>query len=309
MSDSARFAAGAQRLLETYRANPTPSARVLIVTLFGDAIVPHAEDAWLGSLAALLEPLGITDRLVRTSVRRLVAEGLLINRQEGRRSFYSVHPGARSTFWRAEQRIYRSHVPAWDGQWTLAIIDADTEADTRQAIRRDLGWMGLGPLTPTVLVSPTLQPEEVIEQLDPAQRPHLLVTKSTVQGTGATMTDQELVAQASPLSQLRADYEDFIDRYGGLAESAEGASDVDPSAAFAIRSLMVSDYRRIVLADPGLPDELVPDDWPERTAAEVATQLYRALLGPSDMQLTATCITGAGALELNRGAYATRFAG
>ena len=291
MSKPASFSTGAARLLEAYAADPTPSTRVLIVTLFGDAIVPHAGEAWLGSLSRLLEPLGITDRLVRTSVRRLVAEGLLINRQEGRRSFYSVHPNARSTFWRAEQRIYRSYPPVWDGRWTLAIIDADTEADTRQAIRRRLGWMGFGALTPTVLASPTLQPEEIIEELDSRHRSLLVLTRSTVDGTAETISDDQIVERILP-----------------LAHSVVDACGIDAATAFAVRSLMVSDYRRIVLADPGLPDELVPAEWPERRAADVAARLYRSLVGPSDQQLAAACITSAGSLVLQPEAYANRFA-
>ncbi len=309
MSEPARFSTGAARLLEGYAADPTPSARVLIVTLFGDAIVPHAEDAWLGSLSQLLHPLGITDRLVRTSVRRLVAEGLLINRQEGRRSYYSVHPDARSSFWRAEQRIYRSQPPAWDGQWTIAIIDAETEAESRQAIRRDLSWLGFGALTPTVLISPTLQPRETIVELDPKYRRLLALTRSTVDGTSGTITNQQLVERTLPLARLKADYEDFTTRYGGLAESVGAAGEIKPDTAFAVRSLMVSDYRRIVLADPGIPEELVPAGWPERRAFEVAAQLYRALIGPSDERLAATCVTGAGPLALHPEAYASRFAG
>ena len=307
MSESADFAGAAARLLEQYAADPTPSTRVLIVTLFGDAIVPHAEDAWLGSISQLLHPLGITDRLVRTSVRRLVAEGVLTNRQEGRRSFYSVHPKAQATFWRAEQRIYRSKPPVWDGQWTLAILDGDADAGARQTVRRHLGWMGFGALTPTVLASPTLQPHEVIEELSPKYRPLLILTRSTVDGTAETITDEQMVERTLPLDRLKADYEAFIHRYGDLANALLDEAEIDPATAFAMRSLMVSDYRRIVLADPGLPDELVPPGWPERRAAHIAARLYRSLVGPSDTQLAAVCVTGTGSIILRAEAYANRF--
>ena len=85
-------------------------------------------------------------------------------------------------------------------------------------------------------------------------------------------------------------------------------ADIDPATAFAMRSLMVSDYRRIVLADPGLPDELVPPGWPERRAAHIAARLYRSLVGPSDSQLAAVCVTGTGSIILRAEAYANRFA-
>ncbi len=307
MNVTVDFSADAADLLGDYAADPTPSARVLIVTVFGDAIVPHAEGTWLGSLSQLLEPLSITDRLVRTSVRRLVEERLLVNRQEGRRSFYSVHPEARSTFWRAEQRIYRSHTPAWDGQWTLAILDSETEADTRQTIRQSLEGLGLGQLTPTTFASPTLLPADVISVLQPDHRGSVALTRSTIDGTEGTLTSEGLLARTAPLERLAADYEGFVDRYRALADSAATSPAIDPALAFAVRSLMVSDYRRIVLADPGVPAELVPTSWPERRAADVAGRLYRLLVAPSDERLSTVGVTIDGPLVLRDGAYDTRF--
>jgi phenylacetic acid degradation operon negative regulatory protein len=49
-----------------------PPARSLLVTVFGDSVAPHGGRAWLGSLIGLLAPFGISERLVRTSVYRLV---------------------------------------------------------------------------------------------------------------------------------------------------------------------------------------------------------------------------------------------
>ena len=46
-----------------------PRSKSLVMTIFGDAIAPHGGRLWLGSLIELVAPLGVTDRLVRTSVR------------------------------------------------------------------------------------------------------------------------------------------------------------------------------------------------------------------------------------------------
>ncbi|WP_229507771.1 hypothetical protein [Massilia sp. Dwa41.01b] len=60
-----------------------PRSKSLVMTVMGDAIAPHGGAAWLGSLIELLAPLGVTDRLVRTSVFRLVQEGWLTASREG----------------------------------------------------------------------------------------------------------------------------------------------------------------------------------------------------------------------------------
>ena len=49
-------------------------SKSMVMTVMGDAIAPHGGAVWLGSLIELLAPLGVTDRLVRTSVFRLVQE-------------------------------------------------------------------------------------------------------------------------------------------------------------------------------------------------------------------------------------------
>jgi len=46
-------------------------ASSLIVTIFGDAVLPRGGRVWLGSLIRLLEPMQLNERLVRTSVFRL----------------------------------------------------------------------------------------------------------------------------------------------------------------------------------------------------------------------------------------------
>jgi phenylacetic acid degradation operon negative regulatory protein len=48
-----------------------PRAKSLLVTVWGDAIAPHGAGIWLGSLIQLVAPLGLNERLVRTSVLRL----------------------------------------------------------------------------------------------------------------------------------------------------------------------------------------------------------------------------------------------
>jgi DNA-binding transcriptional regulator PaaX len=55
-------------------------ANSLIITVYGDMIAPHGGSVWLGSFINLVKPLGINDRLVRTSVFRLSKDGWLESR-------------------------------------------------------------------------------------------------------------------------------------------------------------------------------------------------------------------------------------
>ena len=92
-------------------------ANSLIITVYGDFIAPHGGTIWLGSLVRLVEPLGLNERMVRTSVYRLSQEQWLASRQIGRRSFYSLTASGRRRFEQAYRRIYFEHREEWNGEW------------------------------------------------------------------------------------------------------------------------------------------------------------------------------------------------
>ena len=94
----------AGRHLEHLLASRPPRAKSLVVTVFGDAILPHGGTVWVGSLIRLLGPFGVSERGVRTAVQRLTVEGWLSNRSVGRRSDYTPTP---------ESRKYHLAAAAW----------------------------------------------------------------------------------------------------------------------------------------------------------------------------------------------------
>ena len=65
------------RFLSRLIKSDPPRAKSLCVSLLGDALAPHGGAIWLGDLIELLAPLGINERLLRTSVFRLVAQNWL----------------------------------------------------------------------------------------------------------------------------------------------------------------------------------------------------------------------------------------
>ena len=72
------------------------SARSVLVTVFGDTIAPLGGRVWLSDLFDLLAPFPFTERLVRTSMSRLVAEGWCVPEKVDRRSRYDLTDTAAS---------------------------------------------------------------------------------------------------------------------------------------------------------------------------------------------------------------------
>src|SRR3546814_17342309 len=79
-----------QRLSHALLERDPPRAKSLCVTLLGDAIGPHGGSIWLSDLIELVTPLGINERLLRTSVFRLVAQDWLQTERHGRRTMYRL---------------------------------------------------------------------------------------------------------------------------------------------------------------------------------------------------------------------------
>jgi phenylacetic acid degradation operon negative regulatory protein len=278
-----------------------------LVTVFGDAVLPHGRAIWLGSLTELLEPLGINDRLVRTSLRRLVGEGLVLGEGLGRRSYYKVHPDAEATFARAETRIYLAGHPKWDGQWTVAVLDpSSSTSDQRRAIRRQLTWAGMGQVTPTVFASPTVAVADVEAASAGLQGAPVIITRGPM-AAGQSSTQRQLAERIAPLDELHGACTALIDRFGPLAAALEAdAAPLDPGDAFLARTLLINEHRRIALRAVPLPAELHSDDWIGERAFDLVASIYRVLRQPSERRLTEVW-EGSEPLQPVAAAYQRRF--
>lgn len=267
-----------------------PSARNLLVTVFGDALLPHGDDTSISvrALSRLLAGFGVNERLVRTSLTRLVNDGLLTTRSQGRRSYYSVAPGALDLFRQADHRIYRGTADEWDGSWTIVVIDG-TEATARRraVLRQELAWAGLGVVGPNVMASPIVDAEAAARVVSHVGGfANVLVSRSSVVEGDGTLGADELAHRVAALEEIAAHYARFIDRYAAYpSEPLEG---VAPDLAFKLRMLLVAEFRRIALTDPQLPARLLPADWIGDRARRLAGGIYAAVAARSERFLMLT---------------------
>lgn len=258
------------------RRRPT-RAGSLIVTVFGDAISQHGNTVGLVSLINALEPLGLNARQLRTAVFRLVQEGWLRARQKGRRSYYSLTETGVRHFARAARRIYAAHRPEWDGRWTL-VIPTRVPAREREALKRELLWLGYGAMTPGVFAHPTGDRRSLDETLQERR----LTDKVIVLGaeTGDAVSAEGMKALSRDcwgLDHVAARYGRFLGTFRPALQSLRRVKEPDPARCFQLRTLLIHEYRRILLHDTDLPDELLPADWPGRAAVNLTATLYRLL--------------------------------
>jgi len=270
-----------RRILESLKAEPSRTWSI-IITVYGDAIVPRGGSLWLGTLSAFLHALGIGDGVVRTAMSRLAADGWLERSRIGRNSFYRLAERGRETFRTATEHIYNAHPPPPGSGFVLVLPG---NGDDRDAARSALQAAGFGSAAPGVWVAPAgaAIPPEAGDAL-------------RLDATADAETRRRLAAQSWPLDQTAGAYRRFLAEFEPLRAAliAGGAlSDLD---SFIARILLIHAWRRIVLRDPVLPADLLPPDWPGTAARTLCADLYHRLLPASEHWLDANGQAEGGAL-------------
>ncbi len=283
-------------------SRPDISARSVLVTIFGDSVVPAGGEIWLGDLIELCRQFGFNDRLVRTSMFRLSADGWFETERVGRRSRYRLTPWARAEFAEAEARIYGGPPPHWDGQWTLVFLDNDVvDRSAAESLRSTLGWHGFAAVSGGVMAIPGFEPLRVSQLAERAGISVAVPVASARFDHLASLVEVGWLSDAFGLDPVADRYDELIRRYQGLADvDAQQLSDEE---AFGWRTMLVHDLRRTRLADPDLPAEVLPPTWPAPSARALAATVYRGLSAGAERWIAAT--TG---LPLDPAVARTRFA-
>jgi len=257
------------RIVEQLKREPSRTGSI-VITVFGDAIVPRGGSVWLGTLLAFFETLDVDASVVRTAMSRLTADGWFERERVGRNSFYRLVKKGRLTFDIATKHIYDPPASDWTGRFELLLIG---NGGDRDAARDALKNAGFGSPLPGAWVAPSGVP--VPEEASGAIR--LEVSAEDDSG-------RRLLSESWPLERTGDAYLKFMKTFEPLRASLarDMLSDAD---AFTARILLIHHYRRVVLRDPLLPITLLPKDWPGRAARTLCGEIYRALLPVSEQWL------------------------
>jgi phenylacetic acid degradation operon negative regulatory protein len=254
-----------------------------------------------------MDNFGISERLVRTSVFRLVQEGWLQSSQIGRRSYYSLSDEGRERFEQATHKIYGEPLAGWNGEWCLVLL-SKLDGAAKETVRKELGWLGFGALSTSVVAHPAPDMGDVDATLR-----RLDVADDLVVMSGQTIrneTGMRELAQASwNLDDIDERYENFVKRFRPLIAAYGKNAVVSPQTAFLVRTLLIQEYRKVLLRDPQLPAELLPSNWHGTAAYQLCRNLYRAVYSHADEYLTDAMETADGPLPPPDKRFMARFGG
>lgn len=296
-------------LIGEFRARPTLRAGSLIVTIFGDAIAPRGGTVWIGSLIKALSDFGISERLVRTSVFRLTRDDWLDVDQVGRRSYYSLTSNGVVEFEQATVRIYGDPRQSWEGDWCLALL-AGLDGDQKEAIRKELAWLGFGAISANLLAHPKPPSSELETVLrDAGLGDQVVLMRGTTLDRKQDNALRALVHRRWNLDEIDQRYGAFVEQFRPVFRAVQRTKQADPRLAFQIRTLLVQEYRRILLRDPLLPAELLPAAWNGTAAYQLCRNLYGAVYAAADAFMSDNFETADGPLPPPAPEFYRRFGG
>jgi ring-1,2-phenylacetyl-CoA epoxidase subunit PaaA len=248
---------------------PVGSARALLLTILGDAVLPTGGSAWLATLTTVAGDLGIQPAATRQALRRLVVQDLVVPQRHGRRARYELTATGRRRLEEAAERIYLRRPLTWDGRWHL--LSWPRGGGASPALRRELGWLGYGQLDDGTWCCPW----DLGTRLDAALAKHDADRAAHRFTAALDGDDHELADQAYDLRALRAAHRSFL----AVAEAPEAPA--DDRAALIARLSLVHRWRKLLFLDPGLPSELLPADWLGDRAGAAFVTAYRAVEAPA----------------------------
>jgi phenylacetic acid degradation operon negative regulatory protein len=268
-------------------------ARSALFDLYGDHLRARGARAPVAALVRLLAPLGVHPPAVRTAVSRMVRQGWLEPVRLDGQPGYALTSRARRRLDDAAARIYRTAPDGtpvgagaegsgdWDRHWHLGILREVPNARRREQLASQLAFLGWAPLSDGAWVG--LRNDAEVDQI-------LGMEGIAADRFLAPVDDGavEFARRVWRLDELGASYDAWLIEAKALVDGA--GEDTTDEQAFAVRSELVHEWRKFLFRDPGLPAELLPDDW-AGTRAAAFFDFHAERLSPAAGRFVDDCLT------------------
>lgn len=224
------------------------STTSLLRTMIGLYLRRLDEGIASGDLVRLLGDLGVPAGPARTAITRVKQKGLLRSRPGG----YALAPDAIPMLERGDRRIFEIRRMQPGDRWCLVSATVpESRRDLRHQLRRRLPFLGAGSVSAALWIAPGYLDAE-IEQLLAELGARRYATLFRTDDPRPPVPLADAVASWWDLAALRAEHLRFQD----------SVADLDRSAPFAAYVRLIDSWRVLPYVDPGLPDGLLPSDWP-----------------------------------------------
>lgn len=264
-------------------ANGTINTRSMIFTLYGDYIRHYGNEIWIGSLIRLFEEFGHNGQSVRAAISRMSKQGWIQARKEGNKSYYFLTERGESRMEEAANRIFKLKPQSWDGQWRVLMYNIPEEKrNIRDELRKELVWSGFGTMAASCWISPNNLDKElyaIIEKYDIEPYIHFFLANYD-----GPQKDKSLIEECWDMEVINQKYQQFITTYSAACVVAKDKlknKEMTEAECFVERTKLVHEYRKFLFVDPGLPEELLPEEWLGTQASNLFQDYYKTLAEPA----------------------------
>lgn len=233
--------------------------QTLMLNLLGRYLLGRAAAVSAASIIEVFARVGVGEHAARSTLARMVNRGILTRQRHGRSVYFGLTAQAERILQDGEDRIWRQGAVNrdWNGYWTLLGFSLpESWQRQRHELRSQLTWAGFGPLFNGLWIAPG--------QVDVAELVGSLGLESHVKAFHARTvpgTDVAAMAQETwDLEAVAARYRSFLHRWRDPDTPARRG---DPLAA---KLLLACDWLQVIRADPRLPADHLPPDWPAAEA-------------------------------------------
>lgn len=283
----------------------------LVITVFGDLLMPRGGAISTQSLMDIMALFGVGNGVVRTALSRLSADGMFASVRSGRRSFYHLTETAWDEYEDASQIIYAPPKPVkWNGDW-LVVLDVGRNGDRISDdtdLRKGLHQLGFAKVGGNVYLRPSTNDAGLRKRLDLIldDQPALVIDG---QGSGIPTGFKGAVESFWDVEDLSRGYAHFVRRFEPLVEALGDGAELDGPHGIVLRTLAIHEFRQLVLKDPQLPLEILPANWSGDLARTLCADLYAHVFELTERWVGENCVGEDGALPPASGLVVKRFGG
>lgn len=236
-------------------------------------------DNWMPISATvdLMDEIGLDAASTRTAVFRLKRRGWLLSEtREGARG-YSLTPVALHTLAVGDEVVWHARQPAdiRDGWCVVDFTIPESERSKRHHLRSSLVDLGFGNISGSTWLAPARMQTQVREAiLSLGMQDFVAIFVGDYVGTRDLST---LVTSSWDIQAINERYREFVAEYEPIERTLLANDVVDTKAAFVTYVKMIDHWRKLPYRDPGLPRELLAEDWSAPQAGAVFESLRQTL--------------------------------
>ncbi len=238
----------------------TPPVWSLVITVFGDSVMPRGGVISASALSSIFHRLSIRGEALRVALHRLAKDGWIVRHRFGRNSHYALSDRGRAKFLPASRRIY-AVAPVLNGPWRLVALRKPPLPETAMS---KAGFLQ---------ISPTLF-------LGPRQAGKPPANGEAIVGDVRHLPDWARSALAP--EPLQMDYQRLHSVLSEQMATLRTAAGPEPLDAVGLRTLIIHHWRRLLLRHADLPLEVMPEGWCGEDCRGLVLALHETLSRSAD---------------------------